>query len=257
MKPVLYPDQNQTVFRDLERTRSDAIDTSGQESGTGHWSSSSLCLKELREYTPGWPLRKVIPLSISEARELSVVQWVMTLPNRSSPVIMQTPAEENNNSMVYHEWNNERTSYQFVQTSENRSMHSSQNRENDGFGYKQQVSLQQSMLGWPLLQKTPPAELRLAEEMTVIQWAMSLPDRKIIGLIPPEKETKDSEVDTTGIYSPTASAKLLKGLDLLKINSSGCRWFSYEELKTATYQFSSGSSSLFIYAILLTLITMY
>ena len=175
--------------------------------------------------------------SKSDARELSVVQWVMNLPNRSSPVIMQIQNEENDNPMVNDECEIERTSKQFVQTSEDKSMDGSDNTETEDLGLKL------SMLGWPLLQKTASTELKLAKEMTVIQWAMSLPDRNIIGSTPLEKETNDSEADNTcsNINSPTVSAKLPKDLDLLKINSSGCRWFSYEELNTATSHFSSGS----------------
>lgn len=298
LKSILYPKENKTGFRDVERTsNSESASVGGgggaledgfvslvHEHGEAPLSTSSLCLKELQESTPGWPLlRTAVPvseeaLSKSEARELSVVQWVMSLPNRSCPVIMRTQNEENDNSIVHDEWEIETTSVQVVQTSEgkslygnqkdenlslqaiqaseDKSMDGSENTENEDFGhaceYKEQVSQQQSMLGWPLLQKTASAtpepfrESKLANKLTVVQWAMNLPDRNQIGLgsntiesTPLERETNDSEVNENNINSPAVSAKLPKELDLHKTNSSGCRWFSYEELKRATSQFSS------------------
>ncbi|RVX03331.1 putative proline-rich receptor-like protein kinase PERK11 [Vitis vinifera] len=207
LKSILYPKENKTGFRDVERTsNSESASVGGgggaledgfvslvHEHGEAPLSTSSLCLKELQESTPGWP---------------------------SSEQLFR------------------------------------ENTENEDFGhaseYKGQVCLQQSMLGWPLLQKTASAtpeafrESKLANKLSVVQWAMKLPDRNQIGLgsntiesTPLERETNDSEVNENNINSPAVSAKLPKELDLHKTNSSGCRWFSYEELKRATSQFSS------------------
>lgn len=52
----------------------------------GSWSSISLKVEDFSQEKPGWPLLQTsssITQPAPEARQMSVVQWVMSLPNRS------------------------------------------------------------------------------------------------------------------------------------------------------------------------------
>ncbi|OVA19591.1 Protein kinase domain [Macleaya cordata] len=57
---------------------------------------SSVSIKEVPDSTPGWPLLRCATslaqnnLQDSEARKMSVVQWVMSLPNRTTPLSTPT-----------------------------------------------------------------------------------------------------------------------------------------------------------------------
>lgn len=106
-------------------------------------------------------------------------------------------------------------------------------------------------LGWPLLRKShsriPPQSPR-TRKLSVVQWVMSLPDRSpqlsphcsTIRESPLEREISDIENDS--VKSNLSSlGEVLEGLEnLLKTNTSGCKWFSLEVLKTSTSHFSSG-----------------
>lgn len=78
--------------------------------------------------------------------------------------------------------------------------------------------------GWPLLCKSVTAKTeslngREARKMSVVQWVMSLPDRS----------------------SPSAKSpvNLIKELEIiLRLNSSTCKFFQYEELQNSTNYFS-------------------
>ncbi|KAK6946429.1 LOW QUALITY PROTEIN: Protein kinase domain [Dillenia turbinata] len=108
--------------------------------------------------------------------------------------------------------------------------------------------------GWPLLRRTssltPKAEE--ARKMSVVQWAMSLPNRS-----PPETpQNKDgiysnpkknqfsSDMSDFSGQSPHSflydSVELQKDLELqIKRNSSGCTWLSHKVLESSTSQFST------------------
>ncbi|KAL7257385.1 hypothetical protein ACSBR1_003650 [Camellia fascicularis] len=105
--------------------------------------------------------------------------------------------------------------------------------------------------GWPLLRTstpvTPPAEE--ARKMTVVQWVMSLPNRS-----PPEtpqSATSSSSIETEISFAreslrsmdkidKSKYSELIENLDkLFKTNSSDCKWFSYDDIKTSTLQFAS------------------
>lgn len=113
----------------------------------------------------------------------------------------------------------------------------------------------QQIPGWPLLRAvskvSPPAyETR---EMSVVQWVMNLPSRSSPGT-PGSNSSLDStsseiflgrgrsnlanKSESNG--SSKDSYELPEAIEILKTNSSGCRWFSYEVLKTSTSQYSSG-----------------
>ncbi|XP_043713600.1 receptor-like serine/threonine-protein kinase ALE2 isoform X2 [Telopea speciosissima] len=113
--------------------------------------------------------------------------------------------------------------------------------------------------GWPLLQKTvsmspdSPKDSE-ARKMSVVQWVMSLPDRSSPPT--PQAQMGDDMDQTQNSFerdinnhgrkrynkSFSMSEELQRELEiLLKTNSSSCRWFSHQELMTATSQFSSGN----------------
>lgn len=83
--------------------------------------------------------------------------------------------------------------------------------------------------GWPLLRRAVTANIEAlksseARKMSVIHWAMKLPDRSLPG-------TK-SQFD------------LVKELEIiLELNSSSCKFFQYEELLSSTAYFSPGFTS--------------
>lgn len=113
----------------------------------------------------------------------------------------------------------------------------------------------QQIPGWPLLRAvskvSPPAHE--TREMSVVKWVMNLPSRSSPGT-PGSNSSLDStsseiflgrgssnlanKSESTG--SSNDSYELPEAIEILKTNSSGCRWFSYEVLKTSTSHYSSG-----------------
>lgn len=58
-------------------------------------SSVSVVIEDFAHQRPGWPLLRantVLTPSAMEARKMSVVKWVMNLPNRSTPGTPRTPS---------------------------------------------------------------------------------------------------------------------------------------------------------------------
>ncbi|KAI4297766.1 hypothetical protein L6164_037634 [Bauhinia variegata] len=94
--------------------------------------------------------------------------------------------------------------------------------------------------GWPLLRKANIgiSQTHHSRNMSVVQWVMSLPDRS------PQKSPcssvmEESPSETSLGDIEDVSPKSLEGI--LNINSSNCKWFSLEALKSWTCQFSSGN----------------
>ncbi|KAK9271168.1 hypothetical protein L1049_026757 [Liquidambar formosana] len=252
-------------------------------------SSLSLLLREVPESTLGWPLLRITAparreaLSKYEVRDKSLVQRVNSLPDQSTSVILQNRIEfgpstkrensfdrEIDNSMLQKR-GTEGASSLAIQNLEDTSVEGSKNPKDENLGlvceYKEEVfsssisssikELPLSALGWPLLQiaaSTTLMPLRESEarETSVVQWAISLPNRSTS--VTPQTQfslrsnTIENPVEGEISYSGDNSDKnflpvsgmLTKELELLlKTKSSGCRWFSYEELKNATSQFSS------------------
>ncbi|XP_029120056.1 protein kinase STUNTED isoform X1 [Elaeis guineensis] len=85
--------------------------------------------------------------------------------------------------------------------------------------------LPEQRLGWPLLRRAVSANLQApkndeARKMSVVQWAMNLPER----VMPSNQPQMD----------------LIKELKvILGTSTSACKWFQYEELQNSTNQFSS------------------
>ncbi|XP_074557933.1 protein kinase STUNTED-like [Curcuma longa] len=85
--------------------------------------------------------------------------------------------------------------------------------------------LPQPVIGWPLLRKAVQeniAEKKAdgARRLSVVQWAMALPDRNFSSVQPLFQLTKEL-------------------MAILNKNNSSCKWFHYEELLSSTNQFSS------------------
>lgn len=102
--------------------------------------------------------------------------------------------------------------------------------------------------GWPLLRRAVSANVETvtvskARTMSVVQWAMNLPDRSLptsplsgVGL-------NDSQ-DPFGrelLQSFENGCRNFEGLVALLANRpSNCRWFTYHELQTCTHFFATG-----------------
>lgn len=113
----------------------------------------------------------------------------------------------------------------------------------------------QQMPGWPLLRAVSKLSQPVHEtrEMSVVKWVMNLPSRSSPGT-PGSNLSLDSTISETFLGkcgsnlenkgesndSLTGSYELPEAIEILKTNSSGCRWFSYEVLKASTSQYSSG-----------------
>lgn len=143
-----------------------------------------------------------------------------------------------------------------AQSSQDGSKHGSEELKNErktvpgrssSLGAREHVN---KNLGWPLLRRASSANPQYPDtrNMSVVQWVMSLPDRSsqqspqcsTIKENPFERSISD--IVDEGIKGSISSLEeLQKELKrLLETNSSGCRWFSREVLKTSTSQFSTG-----------------
>lgn len=102
--------------------------------------------------------------------------------------------------------------------------------------------------GWPLQRRASSVtpEAMHARKLSVVQWVMSLPNRSpqqsprccTIEEKPLEREMSDIVGES---IRNSSLDELRSGLEILsKTSSSGLKWFSYEVLRTATSQFSSG-----------------
>ncbi|KAI5353680.1 hypothetical protein L3X38_006574 [Prunus dulcis] len=118
--------------------------------------------------------------------------------------------------------------------------------------------------GWPLLRigaiseaaMSPIREFKAREKKSVAQWVMDLPSRSFSVNQQPQVDLilRDVEYTTerqSRCYDATngdenclsvSSRKLASELEfLIEKNSVGCRLFSYEEIRSATCQFSTGN----------------
>jgi hypothetical protein len=225
--------------------------------------SISLLPRELPEIsTLGWPLlRKTSPASqealrrISEARNMSVVEWVMRLPSRSTVQILQHQKTDMS-------FNRKAVNSSF----EDETVGGSRKAEDENFGlvcqYKVEVSSSsasfhikespRSRPGWPLLRIAASASVDSsiyseAKNLSAVQLVMSLPNRS--DSVTPQTQTGlvsnkieihiERQISYSGVLKnyPKASGRLLRDLKRL---ISPCRWFSYKELNSATSHFSSG-----------------
>ncbi|KAF8406612.1 hypothetical protein HHK36_008702 [Tetracentron sinense] len=164
----------------------------------------------------------------------------------------------------------EKRSPQVVQNSKDGSRDSSGDSKDENFSlvheYKEEVYLDsiscvttefpESRPGWPLLRRAASVTTEALEgpetrNLSVVQWAMSLPNRSP----PPTPQAQinfSSEKTENSFRRATrncennhkkclsAWGELPKELELLlRTNSTGCKWFSLRELESLTSQFSS------------------
>nr|AMM42859.1 LRR-RLK [Vernicia fordii] len=200
--------------------------------------SISIIRRELPESSLGWPLRRRIfpkgqdAFRRSKARSMSLIEWVTSLPTRSSEMIMNNPTDSNSDEAnIFLDGktddfisNNEGTSVQVIHSSENdQSIDRSSKRKDEESGYMQETlsgsfsalteESTQLTLGWPLLSIKTSAILDSLEE-SESSCGMSLPNQSA-------QATPKSQIDL-----PLAAPR-----ELPMIKSSGCKQFSYKELE--------------------------
>ncbi|OMO87379.1 hypothetical protein CCACVL1_09088 [Corchorus capsularis] len=176
----LYPNKSGVKLRDAEKPEFEEEETPAED--IGHDSSSfsqnpkaillnsiSIIRRELPEPSLGWPLlrRKSSPNQIleiikPEARDKSVVEWVMNLPNRVITIVNQSSLHSNQTSIT----SKMNTNEEAIQKSEEESesdMIQNPNEENSELEYDAEVSVSLKTIdmdtnlkpGWPLLRITP------------------------------------------------------------------------------------------------------
>ncbi|WCJ39889.1 Protein kinase STUNTED [Euphorbia peplus] len=136
------------------------------------------------------------------------------------------------------EIDSDRSSFDVVTTSESgylkdEKVHTNETKTNPNSGDEKP--------GWPLLRRATSAEPQTlhAREMSVVQWAMKLPTRSTHKI--PKMERNDVFSLSNGA-APYSHGRVQNAFEiLLKTNSSSCKWFNFEVLKTATSKFSSAN----------------
>jgi interleukin-1 receptor-associated kinase 1 len=227
--------------------------------------SISVIRRELPESALGWPLLQrtnrpaLEALRSSEVRTMSLVEWNSKENNSSSDL--------KTDDCIVKKCKTEGTVIQLFHASETESRDGSSSREDENFGFKQKVSSNFDFLltkestrsgpGWLLFRiKTSASPESLQESqadgLSVVQWVLSLPNRS-------KEATTNIQIDVVSKEAESyvennicghedkhseaclaASMKLPKKLGcFFKLCSSGCKQFSYEELRRETHHFSS------------------
>ncbi|XVE69701.1 hypothetical protein DITRI_Ditri10aG0012000 [Diplodiscus trichospermus] len=203
--------------------------------------SISRIRRELPEPSLGWPLlpRKSSPNQEFnkqlEARDISVVEWVMSLPNRvlhSNQI--SADSETNTNVSTINGCKTEEAS----QSSEAESVINDSRISKDG-NYGLECNAANSKPGWPLLRITASTTSESFSEYEAINMAMvererNAPIQSTIELPPTETVLVSTEEESpfqTEIFLP-ALRKIPNDLGLC------CSQFSLKELKQATSGFS-------------------
>lgn len=273
----MYLKENHGALRDrkkltIRKAKSNSIPTSRDVSGVlkdGSFGVNHdyLLRTEVPESTLGWPLLRRSAreeyLRKSEAREMSVVQWAMSLPNRFQ--VDTCPDQGTDISTVDSEA--ERDSLRLIQSSEDTNSHSD---DNSDLVSEQQVKmgntsvsscLNESTLsspGWPLLhiavasldslreseainmssmfQLNTPKQIKASPltQFNMVSNKMRNPSRRNIlhpGIMNNENCLVPPEILANELELPVIT------------NSSSCTRFSYAELKIATNQFSHGKKN--------------
>ncbi|CAI0445327.1 unnamed protein product [Linum tenue] len=98
--------------------------------------------------------------------------------------------------------------------------------------------------GWPLLRRATSAdpEILRARELSVVRWAMSLPNRSPLVNSRLESLSEEKKCEATEV-SFSELGEIGKRLEVLvkEGSSCGCNWLSYELLKAATCKFHSAN----------------
>lgn len=218
----------------------------------------SLPQTEQPESTLGWPLRlrsDQDPLRKSQARNMSVVQWVMSLPNRFNSKNQvgfgsREEIESHKVEVSTAESEIEGDSPHLIEFSADKLLCNASRNHKD----EKSVSLSQNKspltrYSWPLLQ-IPAASLdslRQPEATKISMFQLNKTTQSISesALLQSDHlvslETRNPSKNMNKENFLTTPRHLVNELELLvRTNSSGCKRFSYAELKLATNQFSSG-----------------
>ncbi|XVF35936.1 hypothetical protein REPUB_Repub19eG0014800 [Reevesia pubescens] len=222
--------------------------------------SISVIRRELTEPSLGWPLlrRKSSPnqeFKKPEARDISVVEWVMNMPDRVTTVVNEIALHSNKTSDHSRTNTNDST---INNHKREEAIHSSEEEsvindirnpkdENLGLEYKAEVSVSlesedlesNSKPGWPLLSITASITSDSFSEyeaikMPMVEREMNAPSQSIIELPPSKIALVSTEVENPvqiENYLPLLR-KMPTDLDL------PCKKFSLRELRQATSGFS-------------------
>lgn len=211
--------------------------------------SISVIRRELPESTLGWPLLpRTTPLTTEEfrrrkARSMSLIEWVMNLPTRSFDTTRENQTDSDSaEAKISLDGKTEDPTVDNEGTGV--EVDARNNGEDEESGPMQETSTNssfvftkdstQSTLGWPLLRiKTSGTSDSFGEsEMSLTNQSTQASPKSQINLHFREVLAGQTELPIK--------------LDLvLKLHSSGCRQFRYEELERATRDFSSGSTVIF------------
>lgn len=234
--------------------------------------SISQIQRELPESSLGWPLRRRSNqdhqvLSRHRERNMSLVEWVMSLHSRSSSIASQgNTIEFDWTKTISTDSSLDRASefsiLQVIHGTEDASTDGSRNSSNEEI-YRNPFSLEEACTvregisidqkeeststvayGWPLLRISAPEtsdSSRDCEDKALLnQSASPIPHSQINSFSPKTENAFQMNIpyseDKNDENSLTPSTELF-----LKLVSSKCQQFSYKELKQATSQFSSGS----------------
>lgn len=217
----------------------------------------SLPQTEKPESTLGWPLRlrsDQETLRKSQARSMSVVQWVMSLPNRFNSKNQvgfgsREEIESHKVEVSTTESEIEGDSPHLIEFSGDKLLCNGSRNHKD----EKSVSLSQNKspltrYSWPLLQ-IPAASLdslRQPEATKISMFQLNKPEQSISEsprlqsdhLVSVETRNPSKNMNKENFL---ITPRQVNELELLvRTNSSGCKRFSYAELKLATNQFSSG-----------------
>ncbi|KAK6938976.1 Protein kinase domain [Dillenia turbinata] len=208
-------------------------------------SSILLLLKEQKqEIAPGWPLLK---------KATSADQQQPRLPDRSSTLTKKYPGSVRKRNIIKKDDQNDTLNKLMIPQRHGETPHDDKevSSKSSGFG-----ELPESDLGWPLLHiaaSEKPEALRAARarNLSVTQWVMNLPGRPEVmtwqsgtgKTLHNTKHRYRRSTNKSGYQryknSLSASRKSHDELKLFfKTKSFACGWFSYEELKHSTSDFS-------------------
>ncbi|KAK6256898.1 hypothetical protein QUC31_000357 [Theobroma cacao] len=273
-RPDLYLIKDSSRLRDAEKPESEEAeshavlvstdvareDIGGPKDGNSSYkaillNSISLIRRELPEPSLGWPLlrRKSSPnqenFKKPEARDMSVVEWVMSLPNRVTTVVNHIALHSNQTSITSKTYTTKDSTISDCKTEE--AIHSTEDEEsvtndsrnskeeNYGLGYDAELSVPlitqtlepDSKPGWPLLRITAPTT---SDSFTEYEAAINAPVQLTVEPPPSRNALLSTEVENPvekENYFP-APRKMLNNLEL------HCKRFSLRELKQATSEFS-------------------
>ncbi|XP_020535412.1 receptor-like cytoplasmic kinase 176 isoform X2 [Jatropha curcas] len=267
--PNFYLDENHACSRETEaETKSSTVQSfedvsRNDNTGNGYdekvpLKSISIIRRQLPESILGWPLRpRTISLGEdasrrSKARSMSITEWVMNLPTRSCDTIMQKQSDSNSEEtnitldLKTEDYivNDGQNSFQVINSYGNESVDRSSNREDEESGLMQEILSEESTqlrLGWPLLRvKTSATSDSLGESEASKMRIANCQSTEATPKSPidlPFKEVQSSPEKQIRLAAPREQP--MKEELVLKLKSSGCKQFRYEELKRATHKFST------------------